>query len=116
MSGLFFGCKSLKTIELNKYKISITSLNDLFNGCTSLSTVTLNVTSVKSVDRVFKNCNNLKYMDLSGFNSNDIAFYVEEFFPTKTLNTIIIYNSTLFTKLERRIPSGWTKVDVEKKE
>ena len=114
MSGLFFACRSLSSVHLNKYPINITSISDLFNGCTSLSNVVLRVDNAQMVDRVFKNCNSLKYVDLSEFNGNGIKLYVNDFFPTSALNTLIIYNSTIIGKtLERRIPSSWKKVDIE---
>ena len=116
ISGLFFGCTSLTSIELSQYPINITSINDLFNGCTSLSNVVLRVDNVESVNRVFKGCNSLKYVNLTLFNGNEIKLYIEDFFPINADKALIFYNSTIFgNSLERRIPSTWTKIDIEKK-
>ena len=115
ISGLFFGCSSLENISLNKFDINLASIADLFNGCSSLKNVALKVDDVKQVDRVFKNCNSLKVLDLSEFNGLGIAFYINDFYP-KIDTANIIYNSSIFgNNLEKRIPEGWNKTDINNK-
>ena len=77
MTGTFYGCSSLVSVDLSNYIIDITSLNDLFYKCSSLQNVTINVKRVQSVCRMFKDCYSLKYLDLSNFNSNNIQLKTE---------------------------------------
>ena len=54
ISGLFFACRSLSSVHLNKYPINITSICDLFNGYNSLYNIVLRVYNAQMVDRVLK--------------------------------------------------------------
>ena len=105
----------ISLVELNRYKINITSISDLFNGCSSLIHAKLKVDRAAHVDRVFNGCDSLKFLDLSEFNGKGIQLYVNDFFPKNVKKAIILYNSNIFgTSLERRIPNTWEKYDVSK--
>ena len=108
MTGVFYGCSSLTSIELNNYLINITSLNDLFGKCSSLENVIINVQRVKSVSGMFKDCLNLKYLDLSNFNANEIIIRTD-FFPTEISNVTIVYNSSIFENITKFIPNEGIK-------
>jgi len=104
MTGIFYGCSSLKSISLNNYLINVTSLNDLFGKCSSLENVTINVHRVQSVSGMFKDCFNLKYLDLSNFNANEIILR-SDFFPIEVTGATVVYNSSLFENITRFIPN-----------
>ena len=107
MTGVFYGCSSLTSIALTNYLINITSLNDLFGKCSSLEKVTINVQRVQSVNGMFKDCFNLKYLDLSNFNANEIKLRTD-FFPTEITGLTVIYNSSLFENIKNFIPRDGT--------
>ena len=102
MTGTFFSCSSLTSIELNRFPISITSLNELFSRCSSLENISIKVERVQSVDNMFKGCANLKDLDLSEFNGNNIIFH-RDFFPQEVTNCTVVYNSSLFQKVNINI-------------
>jgi len=114
MSGLFFGCSSIESIHLNKYMINASDMKDLFNGCSSLKNVSLSVAKTLTAERVFKGCDSLKYIDLSQFYGNNIEF-TNDFFLTNALNTVIIYNSSIFEKFINKIPESWIQIDIGQK-
>ena len=111
MSGLFFGYTSLESIHLDNYELNPSSMADFFNKCSSLKNVSLKVNSVLTVERFFKGCNSLEYVDLSKFNGSSVKFY-QEFFPENAKNTTILYNSTNIGYLLRNIPEGWIPIDI----
>ena len=112
MSGLFYGCSSLISIELTNYLINITSLNDLFGKCTSLQNVTINIQSVKTVTGMFYGCLSLKYLDFSNFNANEVQIRTN-FFPEEVTNVTVVYNSSIFEKIKYFIPNeGITFIDI----
>ena len=111
VTGLFYGCSSLESIELNKYIIDITSINDLFNKCSSLKNVSLSAIRVESAYRVFQGCDSLNYIDLSGFNGTSIKL-ISEFFPENVENATILYNSSIIGNIKNKIPKGWIQIDI----
>ena len=84
---------------------------DFFNKCSSLKNVSLKVNSVLTVERFFKGCNSLEYVDLSKFNGSSVKFY-GDFFPENTKNSTILYNSTKIGHLLRNIPEEWIPIDI----
>ena len=92
--------------------ITASDIKDLFNGCSSLKNVSLSVAQTLTVDRVFKGCDSLEYIDLSQFYGINIIFK-QDFFPTNALNTVIIYNSSIFGHFKNMIPESWIQIDVE---
>ena len=112
IAGLFSGCSSLESLELNKYLINITSIDDLFYNCFSLKNVSLSAIRANSVSRVFKGCNSLNYIDLSGFNGSSILMGSIDFFPDNVENATIVYNSSIIGHLKNRFPQGWKIIDI----
>ena len=104
MTGLFYGCSSLISSELNKYIIRLSSLSDLFAECTSLKNVTINVQKVEDVSGMFKGCLSLKFLDFSNFNAIEIT-KKENFFPNEIVNATVVYNSSIFKNITNFIPN-----------
>ena len=112
MSGTFFGCTSLESIDLDITSYKVSDIKDLFNGCSNLANVSLSLHQANDADRVFKGCNSLQYVDLSNFNGSAIKLYVSDDFFPKIEDAIIKYNSSIIGNLKNRIPSTWTKIDI----
>ena len=113
MTGVFYGCSSLISVELTNYEIKITSLNELFGKCSSLQNVTLNVGRVFSVSGMFQGCLSLKYLDLSNFNANEIKLR-SDFFPTEVTNVTVVFNSSIFERIKSFFPNDDIKFkDIE---
>ena len=102
LTGTFYGCSSLISVDLSNYIIDIASLVDLFCKCTSLQNVTISVKRVLGVNRMFKDCYSLKYVDLSKFNAKEIKLR-DEFFPKEVTNATVVYNSSIFENIKNFI-------------
>ena len=72
-SRLFYGCKSLISLDLNHFKTNyIKDMNDIFNGCTLLESLDLSsfkTEEVKTMRNMFLGCHFLKNINLSNFNT-----------------------------------------------
>ena len=89
---MFFGCTSLVSIDLSKFRTS----------------------NVKYINDMFDDCRKLIYLDISGIKRTDspLSNYSDFFndkFPSK--GTIIL-SSSIYKKIANFIPKGWniTKV------
>lgn len=75
MSGAFRKCISLREISL--YSSSkLLDISGLFDGCASLTSVNLNMLDTSSTEfmpNVFKNCRSLQTLDLSSFNTEKVV-------------------------------------------
>ena len=65
MRGMFYGCKSLKALDLSSFDTSnVEDMREMFNGCSSLTTVLVSdkfvATNVLYSDDMFKDCTKLK--------------------------------------------------------
>lgn len=67
-SGLFSGCKNLKSLDLSKWKIHPTYTQRMFNGCTTLTTIgdvdKWDLSQVIDCTDMFMSCENLN-LDMS---------------------------------------------------
>ena len=76
MNYMFYGCSSLKNIDLSACNLKrVTNMNGMFSGCKALESITFSdaadSTSITSCTEMFRDCTNLKTLDLSNlfFNS-----------------------------------------------
>lgn len=102
-SYMFSNCSSLKTLDLSNFDFSNTyasqysGLVGLFNECKSLetitfpSTVTFNNSGV-SFNDMFKNCNSLTSLDLSGFNTTNVQYMSDMFKDCWKLSNLTLGN------------------------
>jgi len=70
--SLFYGCKSLKSVNLNIFKTpSLKDLKQMFYGCSKIEEINLsnlNLTQILSYASIFSGCTSLKIVDLSNIN------------------------------------------------
>lgn len=77
---LFYGCHELKTINITNWDTkNVKSFGLMFNDCNNLENIigieNLNTSNVETVSHLFDSCRELKYIDLSKWNTikfNDI--------------------------------------------
>ena len=79
----------------------------MFNGCSRLTSINLynfNTKNVQSMEQMFYNCDNLKYLDISYFSTsftpnilNDFAWY-----------GTIITNRNFYEKIKSQVGMTWT--------
>ena len=71
MEGMFYGCKSLRSLDLTNFVTQqVTNMHLMFYNCKSLNSLDLsnfNIKNVINMDYMFYNCNELKYIDISSF-------------------------------------------------
>ena len=77
MTGMFFQCHSLETIDFNGFQTDgVQSMASLFSGCNSLKKLELsgfNTESVIFMDGMFCGCSSLEELDLNSFNTENTA-------------------------------------------
>ena len=74
---MFYGCKSLKNIDLSNFKTkNISNMGHMFDGCESLTNIDLshiNTQKVTIMEGMFSGCKSLTNVDLSNFNTQNVA-------------------------------------------
>ncbi|MDD6001319.1 MAG: BspA family leucine-rich repeat surface protein [Bacteroidales bacterium] len=94
MSGMFYGCNSLKTLDLSHLNTKqVTNMRGMFEYCSNL--VDLDITgfdtqNVESTDAMFLGCNKLTTLDLSSFNTAKVTNMDGMFNDCTTLKTILV--------------------------
>ena len=77
MSGMFFGCSSLKSLDLSGFDTSsVTDMRCLFSGCSSLKSLDLSCFDTSAVTNMmcmFSGCSSLKSLDLSCFDTSSVT-------------------------------------------
>ena len=75
MEEMFFGCESLKKINISNFKTGeVKKMNKMFCECESLNKLDLSNFITDKVDdmtSMFKSCSSLKELDLSNFKFNE---------------------------------------------
>ena len=71
MRGMFSGCSSLTSLDLNNFNTSnVTNMGDMFSRCSSLTSLDLssfNTSKVTNINYMFSSCTSLISLDLRGF-------------------------------------------------
>ena len=77
ISYMFYGCSSLKELNLNNFYFNnVTNINGMFWGCLSLKELNLNnfiTNNVTSMSCMFYGCSSLKELNLNNFNTNNVT-------------------------------------------
>ena len=77
MASMFFGCKSLLSIELKNFDTSkTTAMSNMFGGCSSLTSLdvsSFDTTSVTSMGSMFEGCSSLTSLDVSSFDTTSVT-------------------------------------------
>ena len=76
MSGMFYGCPSLKQLNLNNFNTNnVTNMSFMFSGCSSLKQLNLNnfnTNNVTDMNSMSSYCSSLKQLNLNNFNTNNV--------------------------------------------
>ncbi|MCX8737451.1 BspA family leucine-rich repeat surface protein [Lactobacillus sp. B4026] len=93
MSGMFQGCKSLKSLDLSHFDTSnVTTISQMFAGCSSLKSLDLsnfNTSNFVNLQWMFQNCTSLENLNLSGWvlpNAGDMQYMFSGCSSLKTLD------------------------------
>ena len=94
MVGMFQGCTSIVSLDLNSFNTSnvssMTSGNtrSMFSGCSSLTNLYINnfnTQKVTAMGGLFKNCSSLTSLDLSSFNTSKVTTMISMFYGCSSL-------------------------------
>ena len=76
MNDMFFGCSSLKSIDLSSFNISnVKYMNYMFFGCRSLISIDLSsfsITNINNMYGIFNGCSSLRKENVKINNSGNI--------------------------------------------
>ncbi|MCO6536282.1 BspA family leucine-rich repeat surface protein [Lactobacillus sp.] len=96
MSGMFQGCKSLKSLDLSHFDTSnVVLMNDMFSGCSNLTNLDLSSFNTKNVvymGYMFYNCTNLVNVNLSSFNTSNTCDTIHMFSGCRSLKNLDLSN------------------------
>ena len=96
MSGMFFDCKKLSSLDLSKFNTEkVTDMRDMFYDCQKLSSLDLsnfNTANVMGMGNMFYNCSALTSLDLSNFNTEKVESMMGMFFSCSALTSLDLSN------------------------
>ena len=95
MSGLFWGCSTLKEIDISNINQNVTDMNYMFCGCSSLEGLNLSnfsTNNVKDMKGMFFDCSSLKEINLSNFNTNNVTDMSSMFGGCSSLKVLNLSN------------------------
>ena len=110
IQNMFYNCYSLTSINFSNFNIyDVKWMQNLFYGCSSLKSLNLSTfyseNKYVSIEKMFTNCKNLSYIDLSEFEP-DAQNYKEMFINVSTFGKINLKES-FYNKIKDYIPSKW---------
>jgi len=89
MDVTFYGCSSLKSINLNNFDTShVTNMYGVFFNCYSLESISIDnfdVSSVTDMTGMFCNCQSLTELNLNNFNTKNAKLMTSMFFGCSSL-------------------------------
>ena len=98
MSDMFNGCSLLKSLDLSNFKTNqVTNMKNMFCDCTSLNSLdvsSFNTVYVTDMSNMFCNCDSLPSLDLSNFKTKSVETMNRMFYNCKSLNYLNISNFT----------------------
>lgn len=96
MSYAFYGCTSLKNVDLTNCNISeIKNISGMFSNCTSIENINFgdnDVHGVENLENMFYKCLTLKSLDLSKFNTSKVTSMKQMFYRCESLEAINLSN------------------------
>ena len=125
MSGMFYYCSSLKTLNLSNFNTSLVTdmshmfensrklssldlsnfdtsslkdMNSMFSGCSSLEEINIshfNTTSLTNMSKMFYDCQKLKSINLSSFGTISVKYMDQLFYNCSSLEILDIKNFDL---------------------
>ena len=97
MWGMFWGCSSLREINLSHFDTSkVLWMAYMFYGCSSLINVDMssfNTTNVSTLEGMFWGCTSLTSLNLSSFNTSNVLLMPSMFMDCSNLTSIYVGNS-----------------------
>ena len=97
-SNMFFGCKSLISLDLNSFDTKyVKNMSCMFFGCTNLESLNIsnfNTSQVTYMSNMFAYCTSLKSLDLSSFNTENVTNMGNMFQDCKSLTYLNLANFT----------------------
>ena len=104
MSGMFFDCKKLSSLDLSKFNTEkVTDMRGMFYNCSTLTSLDLsnfNTEKVESMMGMFFSCSALTSLDLSNFNTKKVRYMNSMFNACSALTTIYAGDKFVTTKVE----------------
>ena len=92
---MFQNCTSLTSLDLSGWDTSsVTDTIQMFDGCSSLTTLDLSgwdTSNVTNTQQIFQNCTSLTSLDLSGWDTSNVKYSRNMFTGCTNLTTIYCY-------------------------
>ena len=96
MSGMFFDCKKLSSLDLSKFNTEkVESMVEMFSNCSALSSLNLSnfkTKEVKYMSNMFWGCSALTSLDLSKFNTEKVTDMRDMFYGCQKLSSLDLSN------------------------
>ena len=96
MSGMFYGCSSLTSLNLSNLNTeNVTDMSGMFVGCSSLTSLNLsnlNTSNVTTMYNMFNNCSSLTSLNLSIFNTSNVTYMSQMFIGCSSLTSLNLSN------------------------
>ena len=96
MSGMFFDCKKLSSLDLSKFNTEkVESMVEMFSNCSALSSLNLSnfkTKEVKYMSNMFWGCSALTSLDLSKFNTEKVTYMRDMFYGCQKLSSLDLSN------------------------
>ena len=96
MSGMFFDCKKLSSLDLSKFNTEkVESMVEMFSNCSALSSLNLSnfkTKEVKYMSNMFWGCSALTSLDLSKFNTEKVTDMSNMFYGCQKLSSLDLSN------------------------
>ena len=96
MSGMFFDCKKLSSLDLSKFNTEkVESMVEMFSNCSALSLLNLSnfkTKEVKYMSNMFWGCSALTSLDLSKFNTEKVTDMSNMFYGCQKLSSLDLSN------------------------
>ena len=101
MSGMFYRCKKLKSLDLSSFNTAnVTDMGYMFYYCielTSLNLSSFNTANVKYMSNMFEGCEKLTSLNLSSFNTANVTVMDGMFYYCSGLTTIYVSDDFITT-------------------
>ena len=92
MAAMFYGCCSLKDLDLSGFKTSdVNTMHSMFSGCVGLHDLDLSGFDTRKVNNMammFDGCKDLQNLNLDGFDTRNVKNMSRMFFGCKSLQNV----------------------------
>jgi surface protein len=92
MQSTFYGCSSLKTLDVSAWDVSaVTNMQSTFYGCSSLKTLDVSAWDVGAVTNMggtFEGCSSLQSLDVSAWDTKNVTNMANTFWACTSLQSL----------------------------